>query len=218
MKFYHLTFVSKNKKSLNNFFLFLQKNSILNFNIFTKDYNKQIKIKKLTLLKSPHVNKIAQEQFETRFFFIKFSLYSSESLKYLIFLKKLLSLSFSDINLKIQVFLNKQIEKKLKSKILYPTNFKINKNYKLSQKNNVLNKKFENLYNYKTYNDNNIKKLKYFVKILNNYGELQSFSKLNVWVAQLVEQRTENPCVSSSSLLLNKFLIFNEKLFMEYVC
>ena len=38
-----------------------------------------------------------------------------------------------------------------------------------------------------------------------------------VRIAQLVEQRTENPCVGSSSLPLD-ILIYNEKLLVEYVC
>ena len=59
-----------------------------------------------------------------------------------------------------------------------------------------------------------IRKTNSVVNLFDFYGE---FLKVYVWIAQLVEQRTENPCDSSSSLLSNKFY-FNEKLFMKHLC
>ncbi len=159
MKFYHLTLLSKNKNSLGNSFLFLNK-SIFSFIIVKKYFNKQRKCKKLTILKSPHVNKTAQEQFEIRFFSRQFNICLIRSLKYLIIYKRIKNILFPDIFIKTQFSFNKRIENRLKFKIFNPNNFKITK---IPYRNRSIRSK-------------NLKKIKHFIKIFDIYGELKNFT------------------------------------------
>jgi ribosomal protein S10 len=168
MKSYSLTFLSKNKNSLNNFFLFFNKTPVLYFNIFKKYFNKKKKIKKFTILKSPHVNKTAQEQFEIRIFSRQLNIYSSKNLKYLIDFKKIKNNLLSAIFVKINFFLSKKNENNLKLNIISPNNFKIQtnfyKNQKINRKSSI--KKQNNLY---------FEKIKNFIKVFDVYGELKIF-------------------------------------------
>jgi hypothetical protein len=106
----------------------------LHFNILKKYFNKKKKTKKLTILKSPHVNKTAQEQFEIRFFSRQLNIYSPKSLKYLIFFKKIKNNLLSDIFVKINFFLDTKNENNLKLNIINPNNFRIHTNYYRNQK------------------------------------------------------------------------------------
>lgn len=103
---YHITIISKNKNSIKNFFKFF--NQILkNLNKIKKYLKKKHKIKILTILKSPHVNKTAQEQFETRFYLSQITIYySPKNLQLLIFLKKIKVYLFPDLKIKIKFSIN----------------------------------------------------------------------------------------------------------------
>jgi ribosomal protein S10 len=172
MKSYHLTFLSKNKNSLQSAFFFFLKTSILNFNIVKKYFQKKTKKHFLTILKSPHVNKTAQEQFEIRIFSKQLSIYSPKKLKYILFLKKIQENLFSDIKVKIKFSLNEKKQNYFRSTIINPNNYKldINKNC-LSQKNNLNTiKKKKN--SSKFTNENN-KKTKHFLAIIDIYGEFK---------------------------------------------
>ena len=69
MKSYHLIIQSRNQKSISTFFpFFLSSIQNLNFNVIQKYFEKKRKKKILTILKSPHVNKKAQEKFEFRYY------------------------------------------------------------------------------------------------------------------------------------------------------
>ena len=92
------------------------------------------KKKKLTILKSPHINKTAQEQFEARIFSKKLIIYPIKNSKYLAFFKKIRNNLFSDIYIKTKFSLNKTAENNLKLKIFNPNNFKINKNFYVNQR------------------------------------------------------------------------------------
>lgn len=162
MKSYNLTFLSKNKNSLNNFFLFFKNTPVLHFNILKKFFNKKKKIKKLTILKSPHVNKTAQEQFEIRIFSRQLNVYSLKSLKYLVFFKKIKNNSLSDIFVKIDFFLDKKNENNLKLKIINPNNFKIHNNFYRKSSTGKQN----NLH---------FKKIRSFIKVFDIYGELKIY-------------------------------------------
>ena len=81
---------------------------------------KKKKIKKLTILKSPHENKTAQEQFESRVFLRQFNFCLSNSLKYLVFSKKIKNTLFPDIVFKTQFVFNKQIDNCLKLNVFNP--------------------------------------------------------------------------------------------------
>lgn len=93
---------SNNHKSL--------KKLISVFNEFCKRYdsqsslsghNKKLKTVVISVLKSPHVNKTAQEQFEYKIFKSKLLLKSKNFLRILLLLKKFSKIFFSDVNIKI---------------------------------------------------------------------------------------------------------------------
>lgn len=91
---------SKNKETLQLFLMFLSK--LENNNLLIKYFPKQ-KIKKfITVLKSPHINKSAQEQFEFRVYTKKLQINSPQHLKFLYFLKKSQINIFPFINLKLK--------------------------------------------------------------------------------------------------------------------
>src|SRR6476660_9100922 len=120
MKHYQLTITSKNKKSIENCFLFFFNNAN------KKNLKKKKKKTILTILKSPHVNKSAQEQFEFKLFSKQLSLYSQKNFQILFFLKKIKIYLFPDVKMKIKFILNKNLSEKIKVHIFNPTNFKLN--------------------------------------------------------------------------------------------
>lgn len=95
-------------------------NSILNFiKLFKKFYrtykltnsflilNKTSKRKMFSILRSPHVNKISQEQFEIRIYKRELIIQTRNYLKFLIMFKKLNKSLFSDLNITISLFIKK---------------------------------------------------------------------------------------------------------------
>lgn len=123
MKTYHLTFVSKNKNSLNNAFLFF----LTNFKTFklNKYFQKKKQRKILTLLKSPHVNKTAQEQFENIVYSRQLSKSDLKIKKTLFCFKTVKKNLFADLKIKVKFGLNKKRGKKLKLSLLNPNNFQL---------------------------------------------------------------------------------------------
>lgn len=166
MKTFNIIVTSKNKNSINNFFLFCNKTIPFNLNVIQKNFQKKTKKKKLTILKSPHVNKKAQEQFESRVFKKQFTIQITKTFKYLVFLKKLNTSLFPDIKIELQHMVNnKNIEK---IKIFNPYNFKINKYYEFKIYNLNLKylKKKTNISKYSL-----TKKTNPLLKIFDLYGE-----------------------------------------------
>lgn len=100
---------SKNNNSLKSFLILfktLSQNKKLKLNnILTVFHKKRFK-KVFTVLKSPHVNKTAQEQFEYILFTKSVKIKSSQILKTLIILKKIQAMSFADIHIKIKFRIN----------------------------------------------------------------------------------------------------------------
>ena len=112
MKTFNVTITSRNKNSIYNFFLFFNKTTLCNLSAKIKYFQKNLKKKRLTVLKSPHVNKKAQEQFEYRLFKKQFAIEVTKNFKYLVFLKKLNYNLFSDIHLRLKhAIINKSITK-----------------------------------------------------------------------------------------------------------
>lgn len=102
---------SKDNKVLKKFLLFLLK---LNMSpVVIKSVPKQQKRKFVTILKSPHINKTAQEQFEFRYYSKEFIVNSVKPLTFFLIIKKLKNLSFSGLKLEVKGLLN--FEKKNKS-------------------------------------------------------------------------------------------------------
>ena len=165
---YHITILSKNHNSIKNFFIFFNQ-ALKNFNVIKKFIKKKKKKNFLTILKSPHVNKTAQEQFETRLFKRQISIcYSQKNLQFLISLKKAKIYLFPDIRIKAQFTINSLLTQKTQSKIINPDNFKLD-----FFNNQLKNSALKNLKQYKENKKNfNIKQTKYLLQILDIYGNL----------------------------------------------
>jgi len=142
MKIFNLILISKCKVTVKKFFLFFFKNKLQNEKI-QKYLNKKIKKKKLTVLKSPHIYKKAQEQFQNIFIKKHIEIQTTKNFKYLLFLKRLNSKLFPNIQIKLKCTINNGNMKKLN--VFSPKNFKIKeyyifKNQNLNLKNNNLSK------------------------------------------------------------------------------
>ena len=215
MKSHLIKITSKNKKSILKFLFLVHKK--FNFKIGSKALLKNYlpvsnRKKIITVLKSPHVNKKAQEQFETRIFSQKLVIYTAYDNRFLYFLKNLKLRLFPDIRLKIKFITNRNSSIKKQIFNLYNYKFQPSQFY-YSQDLTYQNKKTNFKENFscisklkdKSYKMKNLKRSIAYLNIIGIYGKL-FLKQLKVWIAQLVEQRTENPCVSSSILLLNKNL------------
>jgi hypothetical protein len=96
----------------------------LNLVVFMSILNRVSNRKIITVLKSPHVNKTAQEQFESLFYRAKINIFSYKYWLLLVFIKHLKSTTlFSDVNLKIKVNLNNSNYHKRVVEYLNPNNF-----------------------------------------------------------------------------------------------
>jgi len=161
MKHYHLTIISKTKESINDFLIFLY-NTSTKFNTIKKYFKNKKRKKVLTLLKSPHIYKTAQEQFELNFFFNQTNIYSNDNFRSLIFLKKIKNNLFPSIKIKIQIPINRNLLNKTRIQILNPSNFKLG----ILQK--YLNQKNRNKRDQKK----NYQQVQNLLKIFDLYGEL----------------------------------------------
>ena len=133
--FINVCIKSKNKLSLIKFLIIFKnfindKNFKLNKTLIFSQ-NKKIN-KVFTVLKSIHVNKTAQEQFEFNLFSKNIKIQTFQLLKLVIILKKIQTYFFSDINLKIKFFITKLYKKKLILKKINPNLIKLEpiKNFK----------------------------------------------------------------------------------------
>ena len=126
MSLYSINIISKNKKSLNKFFdIFTRISETTQFGLTNKINSQKSKKKIITILKSPHVNKKAQEQFELSYFNYKFNIYSPQELKLILMVKKIQKKLFTDIKIKINVISSGKISEQKKQKLLNPLNIKI---------------------------------------------------------------------------------------------
>ena len=146
------------------FLSFFSKLNFLSYTI-TPLYNYNEK-KFITVLKSPHVNKTAQEQFEFRYYSCQFLIYSSKPLLLILVLKRLFRFTFLGLKLELKVLLR---PKPCKKKIIDPTFFLIQtrKNKKLNLENN---------------NDikfSQSKKVAKYIKIFDIFGEAHLISHYN---------------------------------------
>lgn len=146
--FINIRISSKNYNSIIKFLRFFsQKNFLKKLNIVlvtrTLQTKKQKKI--FTVLKSPHVNKIAQESFNYQIYTKQFQVYSYQATLFLLILKKIKYYLFPDINFKISITTQThQFTRKLKNSV-NPDNFLL---------------------------FNNNLSLKNYIKLFNNYGRL----------------------------------------------
>jgi ribosomal protein S10 len=106
MKTFCLFISTKNLHSLKKFLTFIQKH-LFTVNSFV---NKSFAIKKkkriITLLKSPHVNKSAQEQFEIKTYLVQIDISSIDYNSFIILIKKTNNTLFPDVRLKVKYICN----------------------------------------------------------------------------------------------------------------
>ena len=124
---FYIKVSAKNDQTLNKFSKFLMKLEFLP--TIVKHFSKQKKKSFLTILKSPHVNKTAQEQFEFRFYTKEFLVNSIKPLTTFVVLKKIKDCSFPGIKFKVKSLFN-VVNGKNRSflKVLDPDNVILNKN------------------------------------------------------------------------------------------
>ena len=139
---------SKNKFSYRKFMKFLvtEINSLNSFPVYVNKINKEKLNKKVfSVLKSPHVNKTAQEQFEIKNYKSFLEIYSYSSIFLLFLIKKISKKLCKDINIEVKIHFE---------------NLKV---LNILKKNIDSNTAFLNLHN-----SNNIKG---YLKLLDCYGE-----------------------------------------------
>lgn len=132
-------------------------------NGFFDYFQEKQKQKVFTTLKSPHVNKTAQEQVEYRLFSKQINIFSFQILKFLIFIKQIQTKIFSDIKIQIKFVLNNKIISKNKLILLNPNNYKIKKFF-LKKKKDIFYK--QQVYHY------NKKQIIFYLKLFDVFGEL----------------------------------------------
>ena len=170
-----VTVLSNNEKSLDNFLKLFRCNSKKNQMGLIK-IGRFLGTKKIvTVLKSPHVNKTAQEQFEKKGFVIKILLITNNCNKTIIELKKISHILFSDVQSKIKYLSSSFLNESLEISVLKSNNFKLNYYDKTNTNVSVLSKqKIRKFYLKKKFF-----KIKNYINILNKYGKMFSY-KINV--------------------------------------
>ena len=164
--FFYLKVSCKDKRILKKFTSFFRK--IKSLSIFIKPFPKREKRKFVTILKSPHVNKTAQEQFEYRFFSKHFLVFSFKPSIFFLLLKKLKNFSFSGIKLEVKGVFGKNKTPKYILKFINPDNVVLQNGY-LNQKNFRKNKKIPS--NPKLIlDDSNLSKK--YIQLFDSYGEI----------------------------------------------
>ena len=128
MKTLNIKIESKNQISIKKFLRFFKETSNnSNFKVIQKFFYKKEKKTFVSILKSPHVNKSAQEQFEIRTSSRQIKIQTTQPFKFLIMLKKIKANLFPDINIKLKLITNKKTQNLLKQKIFNVDNFRLDK-------------------------------------------------------------------------------------------
>jgi len=168
--FFYLKVSCKDKRILKKFTSFFTK--IKSLPIFIKPFPKHEKRKFTTVLKSPHVNKTAQEQFEYRFFSKDFLIFSFKPLIFFLLLKKLKNFSFSGIKLEVKGLFEKNKTHKQTLKLISPDNIVLRnayskqKNFKESRKEHQISRHISSGSNF----DFNLSKK--YIQLFDSYGEV----------------------------------------------
>ncbi len=129
--FINIHISSKNYNSLKSFLNFFSNTTFvkkLNLVIFKQTFVNKKEKSFFTVLKSPHVNKSAQERFEYSLYSKQFKIHSCQSLLFLVLLKTLKTCLFSDIKFKVEILVQKsKFKHKIKNKV-NPDNFSLSNN------------------------------------------------------------------------------------------
>lgn len=116
---------SKNKNSLKLFLKFLKslaKKKDLSFHGNYEISQRKTFSKFFTILKSPHINKTAQEQFEFRLFTKNVKITTFQILKVLIVFKKILTIIFAELKFSLKLNLDLRNKSVFFSRLLKPQN------------------------------------------------------------------------------------------------
>ena len=136
---------SKNKNSLTKFLFFIKK---LKFPVqVIKNYPQLKKKKFLTVLKSPHVNKDAQEQFEFKIYSKEIIIWSPQIKLLILILKKIITESFSGIHVKLFCLSNSKTQSNFLLMFLNPYNLNFNFFKNRIDNNYQINRKIKNYLN-----------------------------------------------------------------------
>lgn len=155
--FFHIKVSAKDKKVLDNFGRFISKLQLTSNSL--RLLSKRNLRKFITVLKSPHVNKTAQEQFEFRVYTKEFIISSFKPLTLFLILKKINDSSFSGLNLKIESLVKQNTKKKLIA--LNPDNVNLN-----------TIEKFNSLLSSDLSNSQNFLSSKRYIQLFDSYGEM----------------------------------------------
>ncbi len=110
MKYFKLKAISKNKEALIYFYnyLFLRKDDLkLNFYMLKKNFKSSNSNKRVTILTAPHVYKTAQEQFAVSYYQEQYLIQTTNSRKFLKFIKKLKFEKFSNLTILLKHYIIK---------------------------------------------------------------------------------------------------------------
>jgi ribosomal protein S10 len=124
---------SKNKKSLDYFFFFFSCLFQKNLSVIKSYVKIKKKRKVLTLLKSPHVNKSAQEQFEIRVFSKQINLSVLKDFQFLYLLKLIKNAVLTDSRVKSVFHIRQSLQKKILLNIFNPFNFSNSLDFQLEE-------------------------------------------------------------------------------------
>lgn len=130
--FFNLKISCKDERIIKKFLRFLIKIEFLP--IHFKSFSKPEKRKFVTVLKSPHVNKTAQEQFEYRIYTKQLFIRSFKPLTFFLFLKKVKNQSFPGLSFEVKGVLGKNDLPKYALKIVSPDNLILKSSINLSKK------------------------------------------------------------------------------------
>lgn len=122
--FFYIEISSKNKAALQKFLSFILKLNKTNLTIVP--FSQQTVKKFVTILKSPHINKSAQEQFEFRVYTKKLLISSTQFFKFFYLIKKLQNVSFPGINVKIKGLFEKKKNFRQLLNVTDPDNLDLN--------------------------------------------------------------------------------------------
>jgi len=175
MKQYYFRISSKNEKSLRNFLFFFLNYLKAEFNIIYGSTYSNNKRKVITLLKSPHVNKTAQEHFELHTFSRQVIVKTFLPNKNFIFVKKVINQFFQDLSFKLEFINKSDLGHKNLLFILNPNNYKLHLE-KLTHK-NVRRDKQKSISKSNFLAKNNLTKLSKFLNKASVFGEIITLSR-----------------------------------------
>ena len=161
---------SKDKESLKQFKKLLKNinKTWKNITFYTKDNKKRRK--RVTILKSPHVNKTAQTQFQSIVYSSKIKYFSWDVKKNYIILKKIKNYLFPDIKIKIEQIISDKKIKSLKKNSFLPKKMYYYQETKTFLSKQIQKKKLLTLQKQIEKKKIILKKTLQFLKILDNYG------------------------------------------------